>query len=311
MPNPIDYQFSVPLTNWVRRYPIETQTMAQDRVAPIVQRKNGKGEYQYLGLEMYDVDVDDTLGNRSEPHELFYDAPTTTFATKEYGAMIFVSNKEKAEAMSPWDPIRQGILSCQHFLRLKKEQRVEALATASAQSATPTFDWSDDDNAVIIKDIANAKAAFKTAHGFKADAILFGDHIADEIVAQADIKDMVKYAAALQKPTAILNNLSGTDLPNPFMGMNLIVPSAMYNTAVKGAARTPANVWGDNAYLFATDTGSQSASWAKTFQSLGMSVRTVPDAKRGARGGQWIICTWEYVVTAVTSTGVYKIVDVT
>jgi hypothetical protein len=311
MPNPIDYQFSVPLTNWVRRYPIETQTMAQDRVAPIVQRKTAKGEYQYLGLEMYNLHVDDTLGNRTEPHELFYDAPTTTFTTKEYGAMIFVSNKEKAEALSPLDPVRQGILTCQHFLRLKKEQRVVTLAEATSNSTTPSFDWDDDDSATIVKDIATAKAGLKANHGFAATDILFGDHIADEIVGQADIIDLIKYSAALQKPQAILDNLSGEDLPPRIFRMNRITPTAMWNNAQPSATASYKNLWADHAYLFVNDNANQSAPWAKTFQSLGMSVRTVPEAKRGARGGMFVICSWEYVVTEVTDTAIYQIDDVT
>lgn len=311
MPNSLDYQFSVPLTNWVRNYKLEAQTMAQDIVAPVVARKNGKGSYHTLGLEMFARDTDDTLGTNAEPHELHYDVGSGTFATKEYGAMIFVSNKEKAEALSPWDPMRQAALTVRHFLRLKKETRLVTLAAATSNTAAASFAWDDDDNAVIVSDVQGAKAALYTALGWSATHFLFGQHIADEIVGQADIIDLIKYAAAMSKPTAILNSLSSDDLPPRIMGMKTVIPQAQYNTISPGLTAVYANVWGSDAYLFHLDPSSQSPTWAKTFESLGMSIKTVPDAKRGAHGGSFVIGTWEYEVKEVTAASCYRISAVT
>jgi hypothetical protein len=207
--------------------------------------------------------------------------------------------------------MRQATLTLRHFLRLKKETRLVTLATATSNSTTPSFDWDDDDNATIVKDINTAKAGMYTALGWSPTHILFGQHIADEIVGQADIIDLIKYSAAMAKPTAILNNLSSDDLPPRMMGMQTIIPQAQYNTISPGLTAVYANVWVDDAYLFHLDPASQSPTWAKTFESLGMSIRTVPDAKRGAHGGTFVVGTWEYEVKETTAAACYKIVDVT
>ena len=307
MPNPTDYRFSVPLTNFLRNYKFELQTMVQDIVAPRKPRRNAKGEYMSLGTELWKIDVSDAKGPRSEPNEIAYDTSLTSFACDEYALAIFVSDKERREALSPWDPMRQAAITLRHALMLRKEKRVVDLAAATSNTTTPANDW-DNALATIVADVNAGKAAMKAALGWKPNTVLWGDHISDEIVGQADIVDLIKYAAAMARPTSILDNLSSDDLPPRMFGMRRLEPSAQYDTAQPGATASVASIWGDDAYAFRVDNAAESPTWAITPESLGMSVRTVREEKRM---GFTLIAGWEYDVIETTAAAVHKFVGVT
>jgi hypothetical protein len=295
------------LTNFLRDYKIDMQIMVQDQIAPIVPRTTSTGEYHAMGKELFDIHVSDVKGIHDHPNTLHYDVSKGSFEAKEYALMIPVSDKERRESLSPWDPMRRASITLRHALRLRKERRLVELAAATSNNSTPAQDW-DDALATIVADVNAGKAAMKTALGWKPNTCVWGDHISDEIVGQADIIDLIKYAAAMAKPTAILDNLSSDDLPGRMFGMRRLQPTAMYNTAQPGAAGSYANAWADDAYLFYVAPGNVGPSWAVTIQSLGMSVRTVRDDKMG---GWFVVAGWEYQVKEVTAEAVHKLIDVT
>lgn len=307
MPSPQDYRFSVPLTSWVRNYKWDLHTMAQDLVAPIVMRKNASGQYQAFGLDMFDIYVDDAKGPKSPPNMIDYSSSLTSFTAKEYALGIIVSDKEKKEALSPWSPMQQAAATLKHALKLRKEVRIVDIADGTGNSTTIGTDW--DTATTILADVAAGKIRMRDLMGWSPNLLVWGDHVGDEVAANATVVGYLQNAASMAQPTSFFNFLTGDELAKkPFMGLQIVAPNARYNTAIPGATGSYGNVWGDDAYLFHTSPAAQSARWAVSLTSLALSIRTVRDERIP---GTMVIGSWEYVVTETTANSIDRMADVT
>lgn len=297
----------VTLTNFVRNYKFERQTKAGLTVAPKQSVTSSVGRYKARGQELYDIHVSDTGGERSKANEIGSVVTEVTYETFPYALGWFVTEKEQLQAPPALNPKKHAALSIRHALELRHEDRVVTLAAATGNTGAIAPDW-DDGAATIVADVNGAKATFKGNLGFPPTHWLFGDHVGDEIVGQADIVDLIKYAAAMQKPTAILSALTADELPNRMMGMNVLMPTARRNTAEPGIARVIANIWGDDSYVINIDPSPQSNTWAVTIEVANFVIRLVTSENPR---GTWVIGYWDYVVKEITAEGIYRMSDVT
>lgn len=304
MPSGQEVVVDVTLTNFIRDYRFQDQMMAQDIVAPLIPVTSFKGRWKELGRELLNIHVSDTGGDTDETNRIDYGVTEKTYEAIERRLKILVTDRELRNAPSRLQLMRQAAITVTHGLRLRQEYRIATLAGATSNTSSPANDW-DDPSATIVADIKAGKLAFKAALGMKPTHILIPDHVADEIMGQADIIALLQAAAALSDARGIFNQF---DLPATLLGMKTIVPDAMYNSAEPGATESISRIWGDDAYLFSVRAPGMGARWAAQARSLGFTIvrwRSMDPA------GWWVKAVHETDEVEVTSEAIHKFVDVT
>ena len=294
------------MTAFMRAYKFGDQ-FAYDRLARHVTVPTSAGRYKTLGSEMSDINVADQAGTAGEAGVIGATMSEATFKTYERKLKTLVTDKTIREAPAIFNPMKFAALLCTTGLKLRAEKRVSDLADATSNTTTPSDDW-DDELATIVADVNAGKKAFKTALGDKPTDWLIPDHVADEIVGQADIVDLIKYSAAMAKPTSILDNLSADDLPKRMFGMNVLMPNCRYTTNEPGVTRVLANIWGDESYLFRVDPSGMSNGWAVTPTSRNL---TVVKWRTNDPEGWWVMAVWEVDHIEVAAGACHQFIDVT
>ena len=307
MPDYRELRISVALSNVIRNYKYEEQTLIQDIVAPPEPVGGSSGTLKTLGKEILRTGISDALGPHGKASELSYAAGEATYACAPYALKMIVTDRDQRDAPAIHNPRKHAAIMCMHGLKLRRELRVVAKADATSNATAIAPDW-DDGSATIVADILAGKKSSKALLGFKPNTIVFGDHVGDEIVGQSNIIDYLKTVAALQKPSSWFESLDGSDLPSKFFKMMLLQPDCMHDTALEGATISLSNIWGDNAYLFHIDKTGNTRTWAITAMRMPMTVMTY---KSNDPSGEWVKCEWEYDTVEVNSDAVYELTDVT
>lgn len=314
MPDYRDVRVNVTLTNFVRNYKFENVNFMADIVAPPVAVTTSVGTYKTLGRELLSSQHSDALGPEGQLTKIGYEMGSGTYECLPYGLKILVTDREIKQAPAGFDPLRQAAVTLVHGLKLREELRVVALAAAASTSnpdcsVTPSNDW-DHADATIVSDITSTKALFiANMGGWDPTHILFGNHIGNEIVNQVDLGALIQAAAALGRPTDLLNlAFTGDNLPSRIFGMQLLQPKVYHNTALIGATEVLANVWGDDAYMFYIDPSPDSATWARQFRLTDVVVR---QWRENDPAGWWVAAEWEVDEVQTTSAAIYRMVDVT
>lgn len=304
MPRSADVRFSVPLTRFARDPKWNEQLpWALPIVAPFDDVQSEAGVYKIYGDEMIYNDVSDVKTEKGETNEIGFDMTEGTFTTKEYGFKTFVSYKQMKLWKHPETAKQRAVRFCQNRLLLKAEVRLHALADATTNDTTPTYDW-DHASATPVDDIAAAKAAFKLKCGLPATHIIVGEHIMEELAVADQIQNLQKYQNFFN-----MMKITGANFAtqSPF-GLVWVVGDKMKRTSVRGATAVNGYVWGDDAFLVRASKDELDAPWAKTFR---FSPWLVFEWEDKDRGGAYVKVTSDYVIKEVTANAVHKIVDVT
>jgi len=134
------------------------------------------------------------------------------------------------------------------------------------------------------------------------------DDVARELAVNVNLRKEMETAGSLAGTGAdFFRWQNGLNLPNPFFGMQLVIPNARYNSGTKGA-RVLSQVWSNEVFLLYVDPSSRSMTWAIQPQAQDYTVyRWRSEDPRG----------WFYSVeykrdaVQVTSEAIYKLTNVT
>jgi len=310
MPDYRDVRVDMTLTNFVRNYPFTQLVGVADTVAPVKPVGSSVGRYKTWGREWLRVNISDAVAQRGKANEIRFEAGEGTYECMPYALKTLVTDREIREAANALDPLKQAALLVTAGLNLRKEIRVATLAALNTTYVVADVtDW-DNDAAVIVANINAAKTVTKSAMGgIPPTHILFGDHVADEIVGQQDIVAMLQAAAAMSNPQAMFGALTAEALPPSIMGLKKLVPNLWYDSAVEGhATEHLLHSWGDDAYVFHIDPGMETATWAIQPESLGF---TITRWRENDPAGWWIKAEMERDEVEVTAYANCKIIDVT
>ena len=307
MPDYRELRISVALTNVIRNYKYEEQTMIQDIVSPQEAVGGSTGTFKTLGKEIIRTGISDALGPHGKASELSYSASESSYTCQPYAFKMMVTDRDVRDSPTIHNPRKHATIMCMHGLKLRRELRLVTLADATSNATAIAPDW-DDDAATIVADVLAGKKSQKALLGFKPNTFVFGDHIGDEIIGQQDIIDYLKTVAALQKPSSWFESLDGSDLPSKFFKMRLLQPDVMHDTALEGATVSLENVWGDNAYLIHVDGSGNTRTWSLTAMRQKMVVVTW---RSNDPSGEWVKVEWEYDTVEVNSDALWELTDVT
>ena len=299
-----DLAIDITMTNFVRAYKFETLTFIGDTVAPRRAVKSKSGRYKTRGKEALDIHVSDQLSDRGMANEIVWAAGETPYFIDPHGLVGFCSDEEIEE---------NGALQCatevsillKAAVALRQEIRVRNAADATSNTSTPATNW--DTSATIHSDVKDAKQAMKSLSGFLPNVFAIGDHIADAVVANTNIKSDIVSAMSVADGREVLSAMSGQDLARfrPW-GMQVVMPDCMYNSANAGLARVLARVWGDDGYMFRIDNEMRSMTWALQFEMLKeMIVRWRSENP----GGWYYTIIYKRVVKEVTPESIHKLID--
>ena len=304
MPYSGDVVIDMALTGFVRTYPFRRQKFVQREIAKRWPAKSPEGKYKELGFELVDQHENPRISDRSKAAEIGYDMTEATFETEPSRIKIPVSARTIKNAPPGYDPMKQGAFAVFHYCMLYEERQLAALADATTNTTAPANNW-DVDAATILDDISDAcEAMYDTLGAYPTD-IVIPQKVANAMILQQDVLDLIKAAAALQQPMKILSKLRGPNvLPEPFMNMVPHIPNVQYNSAAKGATRVLAPVWSDNVTLYLRDDDSQGSTWAINPAHVDY---TIVKWRENDPSGWYVACDYEMDWIEVTSEAVYQL----
>lgn len=297
------------LTNLARTYKPDNFTFINEAVAPIVRVQTESGRYSALGQEGFDVDVSDHLADDGQAGTLVWAAEKVSFQIDPRGLQTFVSDRVM---------IQQGAVNAattatkllKQALMLRQEIRVRNLADATSITSTPATDW--DTSATVHTDVAAVQSLMQGALGLRANMIALGDHIADELLGNANLVGNIAAASAVQDGRKWLGMVTSAGLAaatNPW-GMTVVLPNSFYTSSAPGLARTKARVWGDDGFIFYIDRDTETSAWAVQFSYLEPMVVRWRDESRGV-GGWWYKMIYQRLVKELTPEAIVKLIDLT
>lgn len=308
MPDVTQVRIDQTLTGYLRNYGYERQRMVADIIAPREKTTSEQGRFKTLGDELLNIHVADAVADEAPTNRIDYAVGEDTYLAVERSLKILVTDRQIRQAPNKLAPLQRASVHCMHGLKLRKEYRLVATASATGNTYTPGNDW-DAAASYPTEDLAVAKNTFKgNSYGIEPTHFVMGDHIADEFAGNRNVTDLIKSAAALSQPMQILSTITGKRLPRFIMDMEVVVPSARYNTAEPGAALSVSPVWADDAYLFTVDPSGDNSGYMTQFQELGY---TVIRWRSNDPTGWWIRVLYRSVQKVVNARTVLKIVDVT
>lgn len=296
------------MTNLVRAYRFEEQTFIADIVAPRRAVRSRIGRYKNRGKEALNIDVSDKLSDRGMANEIGFAATESTYLIDPHGLKGFCSDDEIDESGAIQCATELSIL-LKAATMLRQEIRVRNLADATSFTTNPANDW--DTSAAVHMDVKDAVQSMKGRLGFRPNVIVLGDHICDEIVANANIKADIVASTSVADGRDYMRSMTGADLPRfrPW-GMEMLQPDAQFNSASPGLAiANPLDrVWGDDGYLFRSDNETRTMTWALQLELL---RETIVRWRTEDPAGWWYKIVYKRVVKEITPEAVHKLIDLT
>lgn len=158
----------------------------------------------------------------------------------------YISEEMLNNAELPLNPQADTVMNLIDTIKLGKEYALaqvltNATATNLSQNTTlsGTSQWSDYNNSDPFSNITTAISTIRDgSFGKEANTIIMGWAVMQKIVYHPDIVAMFPGAGAITKD--MLKNAIGSI----FGIQNVLIGSAVYNTAVKGSTAVKGDVWG-------------------------------------------------------------------
>lgn len=216
--------------------------LGADAIAP---RKPGVpkvGRYRYVEPGTPLRSVPDVVADKTESDELEMGFTETSYLTIKHAKHSKVSDEERDAAPSATQLEQTYVDPIAMVLALNREREVAALAN-SGTSGIGTADryarWDAASGTKIQQDIATGIAAVMVG--------TFGMFPPNKMLIPWSVALAMGGAAELEKiMTHIFTDIVKTGLmPPTWRGMDVLVPTAMTNTAKKGQTNALQEVWGD------------------------------------------------------------------
>lgn len=290
------------LTGFARDYKFNEGAWIADKIAPVKKVKTSSYKYKYYGTEGLRTEIDDIKGSRAGTNEVSYELGEGSGTILTRALKAFVSDEEIAQAADPVTPMEDAVVFVMSRLRLLHEMRLFTLMNATTNSTAVT-DW-DNASGVPLTDIMTYKGTMFTSIGKEPTHLVIGWHVANELSQAAGLSDKIKYQSF--HDAAGLTG-SGVAAMKPG-GLEVVISSAVYDSADAGATASLAMGIGDAAYLVRVANGSRDCTWAIQPQCMDWVVTKWRDEDKG---GWYVKVHHGTTIKEVTSGAIYEIDDVT
>ncbi|MFZ5785516.1 MAG: hypothetical protein ACOY3Y_03645 [Acidobacteriota bacterium] len=212
---------------------------AYEELVPRRSVANYEFKYAIWDLGKYTSDETETLRAPGDTAKQDTD-PSLTYVTgmcKAHAKKQKITDEDRATAPNPAALERAKIGRIVMSLRRAKELRFRDLVqdTGSVASTIPSVKWDAASGVTIEKNIDAAKEAFLLLCGFEATHILIPPLVAKVVKRDPTIRDLIKYT----QDDLLVNG----DLPPTVFGLRVVIPGAVRNTAVPGAAPALGRIW--------------------------------------------------------------------
>lgn len=294
---------NVPLSNLAIRYMPLLDGFIADEVAPRISVVNESNVYYtWQQADFFSTDVSDLVPDRGTPREIDFTATTASYtaARRELGWTISTRERNNADNQLNLEVSKQqGVLA---RLALLRESRIAALFKQSGTTtvvngesivggidssmtaaANPKWDVSTTLYADFASAIMVGIRAMRLAIGVRPNTIVIPAYVAEGMQ-----KSGIFTAAG-----GPINQYTGSPDNNPFfteypllpsrvMGMRVLVPGSVKNSAKEGQTASYADVWGKDVVLCYVTPGPSMTipSVAYTFQAEPLVTRQTRDEVR-------------------------------
>jgi len=295
MPSPRNLRPNVPfLTNYA--VGLKQQAGIADEVMSVLPVDAEIGVYNlFKGPEIYSDQYVDVRAPGAPLGEVDWSKSTAQYVAVERGLQHLVTDEE-ADVMGRQAADQAAIDLVRNLLNLGLERRVKALLTTAGNHGTTkvangTGGW-DDPAADIIGDIRYVKRGVRIASGFEPNTIVVPDDVVPRI-----LKNTALIAGGAVVPFFSIDQQSDAKLPPRFMGMRVLTPYMIANTANLGQTASLAQLWDgtDTVEILYVDPspGVVSPTWGlqfrvRTFGTQGVDVGSVRSQGGPGRFGDFV-----------------------
>jgi hypothetical protein len=293
-----------------------------DQVAPFLPVVHESDLYPvFTQGDFYGTDVDDAVADRSEPKVVEFSHSNSRYQCVQRELAWEISDRERANADDQLRLDRNKQVGTLGRLLLLRELRVAAMlrkttntTTIGAQSiagqltngAAAANDWGVNSTTTIESDIYTGIETIRENIGIRPNVIVIPFRVAINMQNNDRIRARIQYTYGNNAPPSdsqwpVANDQAGNAdmannslndrpmvsnlmavLPPYFMGMKVLVPEVIENTASEGTTASYTDVWGTHVRLLYVTPGPaiEIPSVAYTFQSQPLFTRRARDDRR-------------------------------
>lgn len=236
------------LTNFVKRYPVP---QAFDNfVAPAFRVKLEAGKYVKYTEDIHRV-FENKITGRQKSLEIQWEVEEDSYACEEYGMAKFVSNKAKAQAVSPIKLEQEAAARVKMYQRLARQYRIWAIAgnaTIVTQTVNIGAAWGGAAGTPITN-ILTGMATIEASIGMLPNKILIPSQVALSMIATTEWRNYFAYAGNFG---FVKNGTFSVADGLKSLGLDVMVTNVKGLSTYKCAASDPTSeaMWGDSVLLF-------------------------------------------------------------
>lgn len=288
MPPPNELHVDAVLTNLSVRY--RNEGLIADMILPPVRvRKRSDKYFVYKKADSYRI-VDSSVGPKAQPNEVDWSVGTDNYSVEDYALADYIPVENVNNADTPLQPRVDTNEFLNEWLLVDRERRVSNLVFAAATfpsgnkvklAGTKQWGGADDDP---INDVLKAvEGCF-----VRANTLVFGQEAWQKFRALPEVLDAVKSSTRNQDTPGGL--ASAPEVAALFEVDNVYVGRARYLSSKKGQANSYARIWGKHcaALHVKPNPGIRSVTFGVSFMEMMRQTQTMFDAKRGARGAEYV-----------------------
>lgn len=254
--------FNPRLSTMALNYLPQMTEFVGSRVFPAIPVGVQTGTYNILPRDEYLRAQGKKLAN-GEPAPIGgFKFSTGTYTVNEYGLATQLTNRDLNNAAGGSLPnlrnLKTRFVTYQAALAMEKDvanivqtggnwTHTESGVTATPTLGTTFIQW-DQAASDPVGDVNRWREIMRLATGFMPNKMMFPRQVLNALKVNAEIIDRIKYMGSAANPAQVTVNT----LAQLFELDEIIVPTAVSNTAQEGATASISDIWGKNIFLWYT-----------------------------------------------------------
>lgn len=177
-----------------------------------------------------------------------FDVTNAAYSCEGHALAAAVTREEIAQADAPIQPFANKVNLITQKLLVSQEIDLKAkldAALVSSLTSDPTNEWDDETNGDPFADIHLAINTIEDGCGFAPNVIAMDAKVFRALVKHPSILERVMYGGSNTDPA----NVGPGAIAALFGLSDVIVGSAMYNTAAQGQTASVSRIWGSDVYV--------------------------------------------------------------
>lgn len=214
------------------------------RVLPLFDVALQSATFSVVPLEAFLADTDTARASGGHYQRDDWEFTQTNYATTEHGAEEVLDDRERAVFAFTLDFDRIAAMRAMHRVLRAQETRIAALVfnVGNFSNTAVGVGWNNNPTtSQPIDDVNNAIESVKTQSGMLPNTLVMSGFTFRKLQLNDQIVDRIKFSG-IDNPKDV--NLQA--LSQLWRIPNILVGDAVRNTAAKGLAATPAEIWSNN-----------------------------------------------------------------